>query len=349
VRPTPFANVVKFLGSVAVAAGFLFADSSLARADNVELSGAGATFPAPLYQQWFKDYNTVHADVTIDYQGIGSGAGIKQFTAGTIDFGASDAAMTDAQIGAVKDGVLLLPMTAGEVVLTYNLDGVADLKLSRDAEAGIFLGTITKWNDPAIASQNPGVNLPDAQINVVHRADGSGTSYCFTNHLSAINADWQKGPGKGTSVKWPTGVGGKGNDGVTNLVKQSAGSIGYVEYGYAMAHNLAMATLQNKAGKFVKPTLEAGATALATINLPADLRAFEPDPTGDASYPIVTFTWLLVHPTYSDAAKGNAIKAVINYGLTEGQKISTKLGYIPLPDAVVVKVKAAADTIKAGG
>jgi phosphate transport system substrate-binding protein len=314
----------------------------------VQLSGAGATFPAPLYMQWFKDYHGAHSNVTIDYQPIGSAAGIKQFTAGTTDFGASDAAMTDEQMAAVKDGVLLLPMTAGEVVITYNLEGSPELKLSRAALAGIFLGTVTKWNDPAIASVNPDAKLPDQTISVVHRSDGSGTTFCFTNHLSATSPAWEKGPFKGTSVNWPAGVGGKGNDGVTALIKQTPGAIGYVEYGYAMTNNLPMAVLENKAGKYVKATPEAGATALASVEFPANLRAFEPDPAGDESYPIVTFTWMLVHPQYSDTGKGNALKDVINYGLTDGQKISTKLGYIPLPDAVVAKVKAAADTIKVG-
>lgn len=316
---------------------------------NVQLSGAGATFPAPLYTQWFKDYDAAHPNVTIDYQGIGSGAGIKQFTAGTTDFGASDAAMTDEQIAAVPGGVLMLPMTAGEVVLTYNLEGVTDLKLSRQAYAGIFLGKIKKWNDPMLTALNPDAKLPDQDISTVHRSDGSGTTYCFTSNLTAISPDWAKGPGKGVTVNWPgNGVGGPHNDGVTALIKQTPGSIGYVEYGYAEAHNMPMAILENKAGKYIKPTPEAGATALAGINFPANLRAFEPDPSGDEAYPIVTFTWLLVHPTYADAAKGKVIKDVINYGLTDGQKISTKLGYIPLPDAVVAKVKAAADTIKAG-
>jgi phosphate transport system substrate-binding protein len=315
---------------------------------SAQLTGAGATFPAPLYTQWFKDYHAAHPDVVIEYQGIGSGAGIKQFTAGTTDFGASDAAMTDDQMDAVKGGVQLLPMTAGEVVLTFNVDGVSDIKLSRAAYSGIFLGTVKKWNDPAIAASNPGMTLPDTDINVVHRADGSGTTYCFTNHLSAISPDWQKGPGKGTTVNWPAGVGGKGNDGVTALIKQTPGSIGYVEFGYAMNNKLPMATLENKAGKFVAPTPDAGATALANVEFPANLRAFAPDPAGDASYPIVTFTWLLAHPVYSDAAKGKALKDVIEYGLTDGQKIATQLGYIPLPDSVVAKVKAAADTIKVG-
>ena len=336
------------LGGMSCSKGSDSASGGSAGEPTVQLSGAGATFPAPLYTQWFKDYDSAHSNVTIDYQGIGSGAGIKQFTAGTTDFGASDAAMTDAQIAAVPGGVLLLPMTAGEVVLTYNIDGVTELKLSRAAYAGIFLGTIKKWNDPILTALNPDAKLPDQDISVVHRSDGSGTTYCFTNNLTAISPEWAKGPNKGTTVNWPVGIGGPHNDGVTALIKQTPGSIGYVEFGYALAHNMPMASLENKAGKYVKPTPETGATALSGIEFPADLRAFEPDPSGDDSYPIVTFTWLLVHPTYADANKGKVLKDVIEYGLTDGQKISTKLGYIPLPDAVLAKVKAATDTIKVG-
>jgi phosphate transport system substrate-binding protein len=316
----------------------------------VQLVGAGATFPAPLYKQWFKDYKAAHPNVVVEYQGGGSGAGISQFTTGTVDFGASDAAMNDTEIAAVKGGVVLLPMTAGEVVLSYNLDGVPDLKLTREAYVGIFMGKITKWNDPVIGSANPGVNLPDKPINVVHRADASGTTYVFTHHLAAVDPAWKAGPGVGKTAQWPNGqTGGKGNDGVTNAIKTTPGSIGYVEYNYAMTSGLPMTELQNKAGKFVKCTPEAGAVALATVTMPPDLRAWAPDPDGDASYPIVTYTWLLCHPKYDDAAKGKALKDVINYGLTEGQKTSKDLGYIPLPDSVVTKVKEKADTIQAGG
>jgi len=316
--------------------------------DQVQLVGAGATFPAPLYQQWFKDYHEKHQNVVIEFQAIGSGGGIKQFTAGTVDFGASDAAMTDKEIAAVQGGALLLPMTAGSIVLSYNLPDVKELKLSRDAYAGIFMGKIIKWNDAAIAGSNPGVTLPDSAINVVHRADGSGTTFNFTGHLSAISADWKAGPGQGKSVNWPTGVGGKGNDGVTALIKQTPGAIGYIEYGYAMNSGLPFAQLQNKAGKFVPATLDSAAEALAAVELPANFRAFITDPEGDGSYPIVTYTWILAHPSYSDAKKGAALKDVILYGLTEGQNCSKALGYVPLPGAVVTKVKAEVEGIKVG-
>jgi phosphate transport system substrate-binding protein len=322
--------------------------SSSGAGEQVKLVGAGATFPAPLYTQWAKDYHDKNPNVIIEYQGIGSGGGIKQFTAGTTDFGASDVGMSDEQIKAVSGGVTLLPMTAGAIVLSYNIDGVTSLKLSREAYAGIFLGTIKKWNDPKIVESNSGVNLPDKDINVVHRADGSGTTGVFTKHLSAISPEWEKGPGQGVTVNWPVGVGGKGNDGVTALIRQTPDSIGYVEYGYAFLNKLPMAELQNKAGKMVAPTPETAASSLAAVELPADLRAFLPDPAGENSYPIVTYTWMLVHPSYSDAAKGKALKGYILYGLTEGQKISPNLGYIPLPAPVVEKVKAAADSIKVG-
>ena len=314
----------------------------------VKLVGAGATFPAPLYTQWFKDYHNAHPNVVVEYQGIGSGGGIKQFTQGTTDFGASDVGMTDEQMGQVQGGVVLLPMTAGAIVLSYNLEGVSTLKLSREAYSGMFMGSIKKWNDPKIAETNPGVNLPDKDVNIVHRADGSGTTGVFTKHLSAISEAWKAGPGQGVTVNWPVGVGGKGNDGVTALISQTPGSIGYIEYGYAISKKLPMAELQNKAGKMVAATPDTAAASLAAVQLPADLRAFLPDPEGDNSYPIVTYTWMLVHPKYDDANKGNAIKDIVNYGLTDGQKNAAPLGYIPLPAPVVDKVKAAASGIKAG-
>jgi phosphate transport system substrate-binding protein len=343
-------KVGKFLGMVAVAAMALGLMGGSARADDqVQLSGAGATFPAIIYAQWFKDYHEQHPNVVIEYQSIGSGGGIGLFTKGTVDFGASDAAMSDKEISQVKGGVLMLPMTAGSEVLAYNLPDVKNLKLSRAAYVGIFLGKITKWNDPAITADNPGVSLPDAAINTVHRADGSGTTFVFTQHLSAVSEDWKNGPGTGKAVNWPCGVGGKGNEGVTALITQTPNSIGYIEYGYAMNSGLPFAQLQNKAGKFVPATLESASETLAAVELPENLRAYVPDPNGAGSYPIVSFTWLLVHPEYSDAAKCQALKDVINYGLTEGQKISKKLGYIPMPEVVVKKVQAAADTIKVGG
>ena len=311
-----------------------------------QLSGAGASFPAPLYQRWAVEYNKLQPKVQVNYQSVGSGAGVKQFSQGTVDFAASDAAMSDEEIEKVKQGVVMIPATAGSVVVAYNLPEVKDLKLSRDAYAGIFLGKITKWNDPAIAKDNPGVNLPDLPINVSYRSDGSGTTFVFTKHLSAISKDFADEVGNDKSVTWPVGAGGKGNEGVTALIKQSPGTVGYVEYGYAVNNGLSMASLQNKSGKFVKPTDESGAATLANIKFPENLRVWPEDPEGAEDYPIATFTWLLLYKKYSDAAKLEALKGFVTYGLTDGQKFSAELGYIPLPAAVVEKSKAALATVQ---
>ena len=311
----------------------------------VKLVGSGASFPAPLYQQWFTDYSNANGKIAIEYQSVGSGQGIKDFMAGTTDFGASDAAMKDDEMAKVEGGVILLPMTAGSIVLAYNIEGVSELKLSREAYVGIFMGSITRWNDPKIASTNPGVALPDADINTVHRADGSGTTYNFTGHLAAISDTWKNGPGQGKSVNWPNGTGGRGNEGVSVAIKQQPNSIGYVEYGFAQQLGMPMATLENKSGKYVKASLETASKALGAVTLPENLRAFITDPEGAESYPIVTYTWLLCHPKYDDKNKADAIKAMVAWCLTEGQKMSGQLGYVPLPENVVAKVKAACDKI----
>ena len=311
-----------------------------------QLSGAGATFPAPLYQRWAVEYNKLHPKVQVNYQAVGSGAGVKQFIQGTIDFGASDAAMSDEEIAKVKQGAVMIPATAGSIVVAYNLAGVADLKLSRDAYVGIFLGKVTKWNDPAIAKDNPGVKLPDLPINVAVRSDGSGTTFVFTKHLAAINKDFADEVGSDKSVTWPVGAGGKGNEGVTALIKQTPGTVGYVEYGYAVNNGLSMASLQNKSGNFVKPTDASGAATLANVTFPENLRVWPEDPSGAEDYPIATFTWLLLYKKYSDAAKSKALKDFVVYGLTDGQKFSAELGYIPLPPAVVEKSKAALASIE---
>ena len=328
--------------AIAAAASAILADSARAQ----QLSGAGATFPAPLYQRWAVEYNKLHPKVQVNYQSVGSGAGVKQFTQGTVDFGASDAAMSDEEIAKVKQGAVMIPATAGSIVIAYNLPGVADLKLSRDAYAGIFLGKVTKWNDPAIAKENPGVNLPDMPINVAFRADGSGTTFVFTKHLAAISKDFADEVGTDKSVTWPVGAGGKGNEGVTALIKQSPGTVGYVEYGYAVNNGLSMASLQNKSGKFVKPTDESGAATLAHVEFPENLRIWPEDPTGAEDYPIATFTWLLLYKKYNDSAKLQALKDFVTYGITDGQKFSSELGYIPLPPAVVEKSKAALASVE---
>lgn len=312
----------------------------------VSLSGAGASFPAPLYQTWFSEYSKQHSNIKVSYQSIGSGAGVKQFTEGTVDFGASDVAMTDEEIAKVKKGVLLLPMTAGAVVVAYNLPDVKSIKLSRDALADIFLGKITTWNDPKIAEANPGVNLPSQKITIVHRSDGSGTTATFTKYLSAISPAWKSGPGEGKTVSWPIGTGAKGNEGVTAQLQQTQGAIGYTEYGYATQQKIPFASLQNKAGKYVEANDKSSASTLESATLPENLRAFITDPAGADAYPIVTYTWILAYKEYSNADKAKALKEVLKWGLTDGQKSSPKLGYVPLPQAVVTKVQAAVDSIK---
>lgn len=326
--------------------------SKLALASDVAITAAGASFPAPLYQRWFQDFNKINPKVQINYQSVGSGAGVEQFTKGTVDFGASDTAMKDDEIAKVPadKGVILLPMTAGSIVIGYNLPDVPELKLPRDVYTEIFAGKITKWNDPKIAAANPGAKLPDQAITVVHRSDGSGTTAVFTKHLSAISPDWKSTVGEGKTVEWPktgTFVGAKGNEGVTAQVLQTVGGIGYVEYGYAKNNNLKFASLQNKAGTFVVPNDESASEALATVPLPENLRAFIEDPEGAKSYPIVTYTWMLVPKTVADANKAKAIEAMVEYGLNEGQKVSSELGYVPLPQSVKEKVAAAADGISA--
>jgi phosphate transport system substrate-binding protein len=311
-----------------------------------QLNGAGSTFVAPIYQRWGQDYNTLHSDVQVNYQSLGSGAGVKQFMAGTVDFGASDAAMSDDEIAKVPAGVVLLPMTAGSIVLAYNLPGVTDLRLSREAYTGIFLGKVTNWNDPLIAKNNPGVALPDMPIAVAYRSDGSGTTFVFAKHLAAISPEFKQTVGEGKQVTWPVGVGGKGNEGVTALIKQSPGTIGYVEYGYATHTSLSFATLQNKSGAFVKATPASGAATLASVDLPANLRIWPADPSGADNYPITTFSWVMVDKNFPDKAKWAVLKAWLEYDLTDGQKVANDLGYIPLPPSVVEKVKKALDTVQ---
>ena len=315
--------------------------------ESVSLTGAGASFPAPIYQRWFSEYNKQNPNVQVSYQSVGSGAGVEQFTQGTVDFGASDVAMTDEEIAAIERGVALLPMTAGSIVLAYNLPDVETLKLSRQAYVDILLGKIKKWNDPAIAKLNPDAKLPNSNITVVHRSDGSGTTGVFTKHLSAISSDWEKQVGSGKTVSWPTGVGAKGNEGVTAQIQQTEGSIGYIEYGYAKQQEIPTATLENKAGQYVTPSEEAATQALSAATLPENLRAFVTDPEGEQSYPIVTYTWLLAYQNYDNPNKLEAFKNVVNWSLTEGQDYAAELGYIPLPDNVVEKVQTKLDTIQA--
>ena len=330
---------------LSVALGFLSACSGGSKSNSVKLQGAGASFPAPLYLKWFKTYGAAHPNIQVDYQSVGSGSGVKSFIDKTVDFAASDAAMTPDEIAKVNGGVQLVPMTAGAIVLAYNVPEVPDLKLSRDAYVGIFLGKVKKWNDPIIAKENQGAKLPDEPINVVVRADGSGTSYVFTKHLSAISPEFQKTVGVDKAPNWPVGTKSKGNEGVTASITTTPGAIGYVEYGYAHSQNLHMATLENKAGSYVAPGPESAKAALASAQLPADMIVWVSDPDAKDAYPIVTFTWMCLYKQYTDKDKLEAIKALVNYGLTDGQKDSEALGYVPLPDSVVSKAQEAVKSL----
>ena len=330
-------------------AAFVLATTFAGAQDRVRLTASGASFPFPLYSAWFKSFSGTSKGVSVDYQAKGSGAGIQDFLNHTVDFAASDAAMTDEEISKVPGGVQLLPMTAGEITLAYNVAGVKGLKLPRDVYAGIFLGKVTKWSDPKIKAANPGASLPDQGITVVRRADSSGTTFVFTTHLAAISDEWKKGPGIGTTVKWPGSdkfVASPKNDGVAATLRQTPGAIGYVEYAFAKFAKLEMASLQNKAGQYVTPGGKGGEEALASVKLPADLRAWLPDPEGPQAYPIATYTWLLLYKKNTDPKKAAALRELVDYCLTEGQKVSAQMGYIPLPESVASVVKKAAANVQ---
>ncbi len=327
---------------------------ALPAAAQTKLTGAGATFPNIIYQDWILTYNQQHKDVQLNYQSIGSGGGIKQFTEKTVDFGGSDAPMTDEQIAAVQGDVLHIPTVLGAVVVTYNVPGVSQqLKLTPAVLADVFLGKITSWRDARIASNNPGVALPSADILVVHRSDGSGTSYIFTDYLSKVSPAWLQRVGKGTSVNWPVGLGGKGNEGVAATVGQTPGAIGYVELGYADANKLAYAQLQNQAGKFVTPSLAATTAALAgamkTMGPNTDFRVSITDADGPEAYPIASMTYLLLRRTYGDAAKAGALVRFVWWAETEGQAKAASLGYAPLPQALRPWIEARLRSIASGG
>ncbi|MEO1095320.1 MAG: phosphate ABC transporter substrate-binding protein PstS [Cyanobacteria bacterium J06638_28] len=314
----------------------------------VTLNGTGASFPLFIYERIFGEYRqTVDPNVQINYQPTGSAAGIQQLITNTVDFAASDIAMTDAEIAQVNAGVVLIPMTGGTVAIAYNLPGIeSGLKLSRTTLVDIFLGRLTQWNDPAIAATNPNIVLPDLPITLVHRSDGSGTTATLTAHLSAISPDWETQVGTGLNVNWPAGVGIKSNAGVSAQIQQAEGAIGYVEYSYAKKLGFPTAALENQSGQFIEPNPVTGGNGLADIEIPANLRAFVTDPTGAEAYPIVTYSWILAYATYQDATKGEAIKAVLQWGLSEGQTFSEQLGYVPLPADVVTKALAAVERIQ---
>ena len=307
------------------------------------LNGAGATFPYPMYSKWFSKYHDAHPDIQFNYQSIGSGGGIRQVLAGTVDFGASDGPMTDEQLAQTKTKILHVPTVLGAVVPAYNVSGVSgEIKFTPEAVAGIFLGKITNWNDKAIASANPGVNFPkDEPIVVIHRSDGSGTTFIFTDYLSKVSPDWQSQAGKGTSVKWPVGLGGKGNEGVAGMIRQMQGSIGYIELIYAVQNKITYGTVRNAAGDFVKASLDSVTAAAASVkSMPEDFRVSITNAPGKNAYPISSFTWLLIPAQSKDAAKGKIIADFLNWMVDDGQKMTADLTYAPLPESVVTKVKA---------
>ncbi len=322
--------------------------SLLPAARGETLNGAGATFPYPIYSNWFSEYHRAHPQVEINYQSIGSGGGIRQVQAGTVDFGASDGPMSDEQIAQSKVKVIHLPTVLGAVVPAYNIPGVkAELKFTPEALAGIYLGTITKWNDKAIASANPGLALPDKDIVVIHRSDGSGTTYIFTDYLSKISPAWKSSAGKGTSVKWPVGLGGKGNEGVAGMIRQMDGAIGYVELIYALQNNIPYGSVKNAAGVFVKASLESTTAAAASMkSMPSDFRVSITNAPGKDAYPICSFTWLLVPTEWKDAGKKNIFVDFLNWMVTDGQKFAPELKYAKLPGEVVAKEQAAIRQIK---
>src|SRR6266404_5641193 len=326
-----------WIGMLAIACFCL--EAAPARAQ-LQLNGAGATFPYPMYSKWFNLYIQVDPAVRFNYQSIGSGGGIKQITEQTVDFGASDGPMTDEQLRAAPGRILHFPTVMGAVVITYNGEGLkTGLKLTPEAIAGIFLGKITKWNDPALAAANPGVTLPPRDIVVVHRSDGSGTSYIFTDFLSKVSREWSNKVGKGTSVSWPAGLGGKGNEGVTGLVKQTPFSLGYVELIYAQSNGLPFADVKNKSGSFVTPSLDSVTVAAAALanTMPDDFRVSITDAPGAGAYPISGMTWLLVYEKQRDAAKGKKLVRFLEWMMHEGQKEAPALHYAPLPAEVVAK------------
>jgi phosphate transport system substrate-binding protein len=312
------------------------------------LNGAGATFPNPIYSKWFSEYHKLHPDIEVNYQSIGSGGGIRQVIAGTIDFGASDGPMTDDQLKEAKTKILHFPTVLGADVPAYNIPGVtAELKFTPEALAGIFLGKIAKWNDKAITSVNSGVNLPDRDIVVVHRSEGSGTTYIWTDYLSKISPEWQSQVGKGASVKWPVGVGAKGNEGVSGMIRQLPGSIGYVELIYAVQNHISYGSVKNVAGNFVKASLEGVTAAAASApKMPPDFRVSITNAPGKDAYPVSSFTWLLIPEQSKDAAKGKILADFLNWMVTDGQKMTAALSYAPLPDGVVQKEKEAIKLVR---
>jgi phosphate transport system substrate-binding protein len=310
------------------------------------INGAGATFPYPIYSKWFDEYVKVDPSVRFNYQSIGSGGGQKQILAQTVDFGASDGPMTDDNLAKAPGKILHIPTVAGAVVITYNLEGNPTLKFDGETLADIFLGKINKWNDPKIAATNPGVKLPDKEIVVVHRSDGSGTTFIFTDYLSKVSAEWKQKAGNNTSVNWPTGIGGKGNEGVSGQVKQTPGAFGYVELIYALQNKMPYADLKNAAGEFIKPTVDAVTAAMATAEIPDDFRFSMTNAPGKGAYPISGATWLLVYQQQKDAAKGKKLVEFLKWAEKDGEKMAKDLQYAPLPENLQQRVLKRIDEIK---
>jgi phosphate transport system substrate-binding protein len=313
-------------------------------AQQVSLTGAGSTFAYPLYSTWASQYNKLHSNVQVNYQSIGSGGGIRQLIAGTVEFGATDGPMTDQQLAEAKQkrgtAILHFPTALGADVPSYNIPGLnAELKFTPAALAGIYLGHITKWNDPEIQKANPGVKLPSANIIVVHRSDGSGTTYCWVDYLSKVSPEWKQKIGVGTSVNWPVGLGGKGNEGVSGLIRRLPNSIGYIELIYSIQNHIPYGSVQNSSGNFIKANLNTvtAAAAGAIKTMPADFRVSITNPPGAQAYPISTYTWLLIPEKMNDQTKAKALKAFLQWGLTDGQKYTKPLSYAPLPGVVVQK------------
>ena len=337
----PLRSIVSLLLVGAVASSFV------ACGDTLDIDGSGASFPRPLYEVWIAEYARSHPDVRLTYNGSGSSKGITDLTNGLTDFGASDSAMRDDELTRAREqrgrGVLMLPMTAGGICIVYNLKGIDELRLSRQVLAGIFLGDITAWNDSRIAADNSFVSLPDQSIEVVHRAEGSGTTFAFTNHLSAMSGEWRERVGPAAKdPKWPAGTGAPGNPGVAQRVQDTPGAIGYVELSFAKGMQSAL--LQNKAGKFVAPTKAGFQSSLATAELPSDLRVFLRDPEGLDAYPIVTYTWILAFESYPEDI-GRGLKEFLLWCLTKGQEYSLRVGYVPLPEKVSSRVIEAVESI----
>ncbi len=333
----------------AIAATLTVSAASVTLLAQAQINGAGATFPNPIYSKWFSEYAKIKPGVLINYQSLGSGAGIRQLTNQTVFFGATDGPMTTDQLQAAPGKILHLPTVLGAVVPVYQLAGVsAELKFTGPLLADIFLGKVVKWNDPAIAKVNPGVKLPDTDITVVHRSDGSGTSYIWVDYLAKVSPEWKKNVGVSTAVKWPVGLGGKGNEGVAGLVKQTPGSIGYVELIYAIQNKIAFGAVQNANGEFVKASIPAvtAAAAAAAKSMPADFRVSITNAPGAGVYPISSFTWLLLYENPKDKAQSKAMVEFMKWALTDGQKMATDLGYAPLPAEVVKLEQAALATIK---